>query len=345
MADLIKDPEQVRKLRAEGKRGAVQINEYGKPDEKTVGDVRVISGSELLSASSATVISALRNIDPILLAEESSKKIPLIIIDDKEVPLEELIELDENKVQSITLLKDAAATERYGKRAKNGVIVVKTQKEETIATTRINYLSEMRVVKAKNEGAITTAAKSNDLDYTKVNVTYKHGKYYNPDGVEVPERNVFGVMDYNGRFLSNKDLKIANGFKHSSKSSRLHSIEANEKETRVTFICEIYWDHNWLFVDRDACLIDPKTGDNYMIRDIEGVQEVGRMYIVSGLKGRFVEQTMIFPPLQKGVEKIDYYEPANYIDIPDSDTNGGGLTIKNININDYSPKKKGRVIR
>ena len=56
---------------------------------------------------------------------------PLLILDGFEISLQTMVDLDPDRVESITLLKDAAATAIYGSRAANGVIVIesKTPKE------------------------------------------------------------------------------------------------------------------------------------------------------------------------------------------------------------------------
>lgn len=180
--------------------------------------------------------------------------------------------------------------------------------------------------------------------YETVNASYRDGKYYDPDGVELSENSVRNVIKFNGKYLSQNDVTVVEGFKHSPKPTRLYAIEANRNETRMTFVVEIYWDSNWLFIDKGTCLIDPKTGDKYMVRDIEGGQEVGRMNVVRGLRGKFVEQTIIFPPLKRGVKVVDFFEPDNFSDLPDNGTNEGGQTIRGIRIDRYPPKKKGEVI-
>ena len=184
-----------------------------------------------------------------------------------------------------------------------------------------------------------------DWDYRASNLTYRDGNFYNPDGVKLEEGSVRSAKKFKSKYLSHNDVTIVDGFRHSAKPSRLYTIEANRKETRVTFIVEIYWPSNWLFVDHGTCLIDPKTGDKYMVRDIEGGQEIGKMNVVMGLKGRFVEQTIIFPPLKRGVKVVDFYEPDNFDDLPDNGTNEGGQTIRGIRLVDYPPKKKGDIIR
>ena len=66
---------------------------------------------------------------------------PTFIMDGFEVSVEKLYDLDINRIESITLLKDAAATAIYGSRAANGVVVITTvapQPGEVLITYNYN---------------------------------------------------------------------------------------------------------------------------------------------------------------------------------------------------------------
>ncbi len=52
---------------------------------------------------------------------------PLFVLDGFIVPMSRILSLDPERIQSVTLLKDAAATSIYGSRASNGVIVIETK--------------------------------------------------------------------------------------------------------------------------------------------------------------------------------------------------------------------------
>lgn len=56
-------------------------------------------------------------------------KEPLYIIDGKEVSKDEITKMDPDKIESVTVLKDKNAIEKYGKKAKDGVIIIKTKKD------------------------------------------------------------------------------------------------------------------------------------------------------------------------------------------------------------------------
>ena len=55
---------------------------------------------------------------------------PLIIMDGFEISLEKLMDYNDEEIESINILKDAAATAIYGSRGSNGVIVVITKQPE-----------------------------------------------------------------------------------------------------------------------------------------------------------------------------------------------------------------------
>lgn len=52
---------------------------------------------------------------------------PLFILDGFETTLETVMNLNMNRVASVTLLKDAASTAIYGSKASNGVVVIETK--------------------------------------------------------------------------------------------------------------------------------------------------------------------------------------------------------------------------
>jgi TonB-linked SusC/RagA family outer membrane protein len=63
---------------------------------------------------------------------------PLFILDGFEVSMQKIYDLDVNRIENFTILKDAAATSIYGSRAANGVIVVDT-KQPSPGKLRVSY--------------------------------------------------------------------------------------------------------------------------------------------------------------------------------------------------------------
>lgn len=69
---------------------------------------------------------------------ENDPNQPLFILDGYETSLRTIYDLNIDRVESITILKDASATAIYGSKAANGVIVVETKQPEA-GKFRINY--------------------------------------------------------------------------------------------------------------------------------------------------------------------------------------------------------------
>ncbi|MDR0544431.1 MAG: SusC/RagA family TonB-linked outer membrane protein [Odoribacteraceae bacterium] len=59
-------------------------------------------------------------------ALKNNPNLPVFILDGHEVSTEKVYDMDPNRIETITILKDAAATAMYGSRAANGVIVIET---------------------------------------------------------------------------------------------------------------------------------------------------------------------------------------------------------------------------
>lgn len=69
---------------------------------------------------------------------------PLFIVDGFESTLEAVYNLDINRIESMTILKDAASTAIYGSKAANGVVVVETVKPK-IGKLRLNYNGSLNI--------------------------------------------------------------------------------------------------------------------------------------------------------------------------------------------------------
>lgn len=57
---------------------------------------------------------------------KDNPNLPIFILDGFEVPVQTIYDMDINRIESVNILKDAAATAMYGSRAANGVLVVTT---------------------------------------------------------------------------------------------------------------------------------------------------------------------------------------------------------------------------
>jgi TonB-linked SusC/RagA family outer membrane protein len=68
----------------------------------------------------------------------NNPNLPTFILDGFEVGVERIYDLDPTRIETITILKDAASTSIYGARAANGVIVIETVKPNE-GKLRVNY--------------------------------------------------------------------------------------------------------------------------------------------------------------------------------------------------------------
>lgn len=75
---------------------------------------------------------------------QSSPNMPTFIMDGFEVSAEKVFDTDVTRIESVTILKDAAATAVYGSRASNGVIVI-TTKQPASGRLRLTYNMDMSI--------------------------------------------------------------------------------------------------------------------------------------------------------------------------------------------------------
>ena len=142
--------------------------------ESFTGSATVINREKLLSGGNRNLLQNLRNIDPSfkivenlefgsdpnrmpeiqMRGEQSIPDIegtysgnpnqPLFILDGFEADMETVFDLDMNRVQTVVLLKDAAAKAIYGSRAANGVVVIETVRPLP-GTMRITYKGDLNI--------------------------------------------------------------------------------------------------------------------------------------------------------------------------------------------------------
>lgn len=150
---------------------------FKKSKESYTGAVSVITEKELKSYGNRNILTTLRNIDPSFNVIENNAwgsnpnklpeieirgaasmpdvdqlqsdmkaelNTPLIIMDGFEISLQRMMDLDDNEVRSVTLLKDASATAIYGSRGANGVVVIET-KEPEMGRLKFSYTGSLNV--------------------------------------------------------------------------------------------------------------------------------------------------------------------------------------------------------
>ena len=106
---------------------------------------------------------------------KDNPNLPIFILDGFEVSVQKIYDMDINRIESMTILKDAAATAMYGSRAANGVVVV---------TTVAPKPGELRVMYNFNAGAEFPDLSDYNLcnAWEKVEVERLSGKYISEDG-------------------------------------------------------------------------------------------------------------------------------------------------------------------
>ncbi|MDR1719751.1 MAG: SusC/RagA family TonB-linked outer membrane protein [Dysgonamonadaceae bacterium] len=77
-------------------------------------------------------------------ALSTNPNLPVFILDGFEVSVQKIYDLDINRIKGITMLKDAAATARYGSRAANGVIVIETISPQ-VGQLQVTYIGNYAV--------------------------------------------------------------------------------------------------------------------------------------------------------------------------------------------------------
>lgn len=150
---------------------------FRKAKSSYTGAATIVTGEELKQFGNRNLLTSLRNIDPSFNIVESnefgsnpnrvpeiqirgnsslpnvdqlkdetrvSMNTPLVVLDGFETSLEKLLDINENEVESITLLKDASATAIYGSRGANGVIVI-TTKAPAMGKLRVTYRGDLNL--------------------------------------------------------------------------------------------------------------------------------------------------------------------------------------------------------
>ncbi len=97
----------------------VENNKTGS-DPNAEPDFQIRGDQSLVSKSMNSMDLMLDNVS-------SRPNTPLFVLDGFTVPMSRILDLDPERVENITILKDAAATSVYGSRAANGVVVVETK--------------------------------------------------------------------------------------------------------------------------------------------------------------------------------------------------------------------------
>jgi len=108
----------------------VVVTGYGTNGAKRANEV-VVTGH---GSNIAKFIDSVNKSNTVMMPRglPANEKMPLVMVDGKELKIEsrESLEnsVDPNTIQSVNILKDASATQLYGEKGKNGVIIITTKK-------------------------------------------------------------------------------------------------------------------------------------------------------------------------------------------------------------------------
>lgn len=150
---------------------------YQRKKESFSGAATTFKSKELKSVGTQSVLQSLRTLDPSFKIAENMQfgsdpnrmpdfelrgkssvigfkeeygtdpNQPLFILDGFETTLETVMDLNLNRVASVTLLKDAASTAIYGSKASNGVVVIETKAPEQ-GRLQLSYKGDFSVTMA-----------------------------------------------------------------------------------------------------------------------------------------------------------------------------------------------------
>ena len=91
----------------------------------------------LISCNSETTIISNEDLAPFVTVSKNNNEYPLIIVDGEEISMTELKKINANDVKMFSVLKDKTATDKYGEKGKNGVIIVTMEDTKNLTETKI----------------------------------------------------------------------------------------------------------------------------------------------------------------------------------------------------------------
>ena len=160
---------------------------FQRRSETFTGSAATFTGEQIRMSGSVNALQSLKNLDPSFIINENvdmgsnpntmpdvqfrgqssidlkgdyetSPNLPLFILNGFETSLEKIVDMDMNLIQTITILKDAAAKAIYGSKAANGVVVVETVQPKQ-GRLRVSYNGSLELtVPDLNSYNLTDAA-------------------------------------------------------------------------------------------------------------------------------------------------------------------------------------------
>lgn len=188
----------------------VVVGIYSRKKESFTGSATTYNKEELMTMGTSNVLQSLKTLDPAFAiiedtqfgsdpnrlpnmeirgkssmlgtrdALEADPNQPLFILDGFESSLEAINDIDINRIESITILKDAASTAIYGSKAANGVVVVETVKPKA-GQLQLSYTGNVNI-------SIPDLSTYNLMNASEKTEFERLAGRYDPSIVETPEQ-------------------------------------------------------------------------------------------------------------------------------------------------------------
>lgn len=146
-------------------------------------------------------------------------KNPLVVVDGFPVSASDFSDINPNDVESVTVLKDAAAASIWGARAANGVIVVVTKKLKGASKLKVEANVFTRISDKLNLNQVLTQANSADQ------VAYERRAY----------ENNWAVYGYSGSFNNlQNSLTLAQELLYGNRDGKVSTVDMNAGLDRLS---------------------------------------------------------------------------------------------------------------
>ena len=252
------------------------------------GSALTMKGEDLKKVSNSNVFASLKNLDPSLMIFDNLEfgsdpnkmptmalrgktafdlgsddidlkgsyandpNAPLFILDGFEASVQKNADLDMNRVESLTILKDASAKAIYGSKAANGVIVIETKKN-TESSLRISYSGSVEIQAPDlSSYNLTNAAEKLEIEkdaglyYDKnLSTLFNLQKDYNKklaavvsgidtDWLSKPLRNGVGTKHGISFEMGNERLNLIVGFSYNNVQGTMKGSDRTNYEGSVS---------------------------------------------------------------------------------------------------------------
>lgn len=251
------------------------------------GSALTMKGEDLKRVSNSNVFASLKNLDPSLMIFDNLEfgsdpnkmptmalrgktafdlgsddidlkgsyandpNAPLFILDGFEASVQKIADLDMNRVESLTILKDASAKAIYGSKAANGVIVIETKNTES--SLRISYSGSVEIQAPDlSSYNLTNAAEKLEIEkdaglyYDKnLSTLFNLQKDYNKklaavvsgidtDWLSKPLRNGVGTKHGISFEMGNERLNLIVGFSYNNVQGTMKGSDRTNYEGSVS---------------------------------------------------------------------------------------------------------------